>query len=29
VRLLGVRVAAFAEPSAESGEGEPQMSLSL
>ena len=29
VRLLGVRVAAFAEPAAEAGEGEPQLSLSL
>jgi DNA polymerase-4 len=29
VRLLGVRVAAFAEPSAEAGEGEPQLTLSL
>jgi hypothetical protein len=30
VRLLGVRVAAFAEPpAAESGEGEPQLTLSV
>src|SRR3954452_23608901 len=29
VRLLGVRVAAFAEPAAEAGEGEPQLTLSL
>jgi DNA polymerase IV len=29
VRLLGVRVAAFAEPAAAAGEGEPQLTLSL
>jgi hypothetical protein len=29
VRLLGVRVAAFAEPAAERGDGEPQLTLSL